>query len=99
MIGDYPNPNRMPAGGAPGVRQREARHLPWRGLLAFLVLLVPLATPRDLGAAQQGAPPHLFGIAGHAWWLDPQFEQFYSVYRDLGVTGVRLPVVWKVYQP
>jgi hypothetical protein len=61
--------------------------------------LFALAAPRDLGATQTAARPELFGIAGHAWWLDPHFDQFLAFYRDLGVTGVRLPVDWKVYEP
>ncbi len=48
---------------------------------------------------QYGAPPALFGIAGHAWWLETHVDQFLALYRDLGVTGVRLPVDWKVYEP
>jgi hypothetical protein len=70
-----------------------------RWWLLALVPLLALLDSREPADAQTGAPPGLFGIAGHAWWLDPHFDQFYALYRDLGVTGVRLPVDWKVYEP
>src|SRR5207248_7619241 len=67
-------------------------------LLLFLaLLLVAPAAPPD-AAAQVGVPPALFGIAGHAWWLDPHFDQFLMLYRDLGVTGVRVAVDWKQFE-
>jgi hypothetical protein len=50
-------------------------------------------------APQDGVPAGLFGVAGHAWWLAPHMEQFLAQYRELGVTGVRLPVDWKAFEP
>src|SRR4051812_46835394 len=81
-------------------RDTARRRLPLpHGWLAFLLaLLVVLpASPRQ-AAAQAGAPPALFGVAGHAWWLDPHFDQFLALYRDLGVTGVRVAVDWKQFE-
>jgi hypothetical protein len=49
------------------------------------------ATPRP-------APPALFGIAGHAWWSDEHFDDFMRMYRDLGITGVRIPLDWKSFE-
>jgi hypothetical protein len=92
----WPDTCRLPRSG-----WREARGLarPGRGWLLVLlaVLLVVPAAPRD-AVAQGGAPPALFGVAGHAWWLDPHFDQFLALYRDLGVTGVRVAVDWKQFE-
>jgi hypothetical protein len=41
----------------------------------------------------------LFGVAGHAWWLDDHLDTFVAAYRDLGVTTVRLSVDWKYIEP
>ena len=49
----------------------------------------PPATDREL----------LFGVAGHAWWLDDHLDEFMAAYRDLGVTTVRLSVDWKYIEP
>ncbi len=46
-------------------------------------------------------PDHrgLFGIAGHAWWLDRNPDAYLAMYRDLGVQGVRIAVDWKRFEP
>src|SRR4051812_869712 len=83
--------------GARGAARRRA--LPPQGWLVFLLaLLVVLPAAPHPAAAQAGAPPALFGVAGHAWWLDPHFDQFLALYRDLGVTGVRVAVDWKQFE-
>src|SRR4051794_14284812 len=97
---------RLTLGAAPGLstrhRQPGARPLLLALLLALTLLPSPRATvasdrplsvPADRALAgsadvvldQRGAAPGLFGIAGHAWWLDPHFDQFLALYRDLGI--------------
>jgi hypothetical protein len=51
------------------------------------------------GAAGRGGPRPLFGIAGHAWWSDEHFDTFLRMYRELGITGVRIPLDWKNFEP
>ena len=84
------------------------------GLLLALALLPPrdlgassspARRPPAAAGAIVGAPdglaasPGLYGIAGHAWWLAQHFDRFVALYRDLGVTGVRLPLDWKAFEP
>src|SRR5579884_2389629 len=78
----------------------------WPAGLAAIALLVALgavganAPPaRGQNPPLRPAPPALFGIAGHAWWLDEHFDTFLGFYRDLGVTGVRIPLDWKRFEP
>jgi hypothetical protein len=67
-------------------------------LATALLLALVVLPPRDPVAAQAGARPALFGVAAHAWWLDPHFDQFLGLYRDLGVTGVRIALDWKQFE-
>jgi hypothetical protein len=71
-----------------------------------LLLLLTLLASMLLSAPLSGraAPPVtdrelLFGVAGHAWWLDDHLDAFMAAYRDLGVTTVRLSVDWKYIEP
>jgi polysaccharide biosynthesis protein PslG len=76
--------------------------LPPRDLGASAVPAQPVAASPlagDRSPAELAAPPGLYGIAGHAWWLAPHFDRFLATYRDLGVTGVRLPLDWKAFEP
>ncbi len=72
---------------------------------AALVLAAALLTvgrppaARGQDATPRPAPPALMGIAGHAWWSDEHFDAFLRMYRDLGVTGVRIPLDWKRFEP
>ena len=63
----------------------------------------PVALPGQPGAAGQCADlrpaPAPMGIAGHAWWSDEHFDTFLQMYRDLGITAVRIPLDWKRFEP
>jgi hypothetical protein len=70
----------------------------------MLVALLAVALVGPPGAASQGsdlrpAPGSLFGIAGHAWWSDEHFDTFLAMYRELGITSVRIPLDWKTFEP
>jgi hypothetical protein len=45
--------------------------------------------------------PFLYGIASHAWWLDPDVygDQLFPALDDLGVTTVRIGIDWKRFEP
>lgn len=76
-------------------RRRSARFLLVLGLLVVLSGLIP--TP-----AAGASPPDrrlLYGIAGHAWWLDQHLDRFVAAYHDLGITSVRLSIDWKRIEP
>src|SRR5579884_899876 len=91
--------------GAEPRRPRRPARWPWRtgrarGILGLWPAgLAAIALLVALGAVGAHAPPALFGIAGHAWWLDEHFDTFLGFYRDLGVTGVRIPLDWKRFEP
>src|SRR5579875_1655524 len=87
-----------------GAVARSRRRWVCGAALALSVgLAIGLAGTVPGGAAQapswRPAPPALFGIAGHAWWLDDHFDTFLRMYRELGVTGVRIPLDWKTFEP
>lgn len=43
----------------------------------------------------------VFGIASHAWWLDPEVygDQLLAALDDLGVTTVRISIDWRRFEP
>lgn len=43
----------------------------------------------------------VYGIASHAWWLDPEVygDQLFAALADLKVTTVRLPIDWRRFEP
>ncbi|MCC6628970.1 MAG: hypothetical protein IT340_16395 [Chloroflexi bacterium] len=78
---------------------RSAALIHW--LIAILIGTSCLSGAMPAAAA---SPPIrdrelLFGIAGHAWWLDDHLDTFVAAYRDLGITSVRLSIDWKVIEP
>jgi hypothetical protein len=69
----------------------------------FLMSLLPahaFADDRDVSVAQSGNP-FVYGIASHAWWLDPEVygDQLFAALDDLNVTTVRLPIDWRRFEP
>lgn len=94
-------------GRAAGCAGRAGRL--WRGirgrrrwLVATWIVAVLLAAPLAVegqGQSLRPAPRSLFGIAGHAWWSDEHLDEFLRMYRDLGITGVRIPLDWKSFEP
>jgi Beta-galactosidase len=81
-------------GGAPSSARR------WLTAV-WLVAAVALVAPgRAAGQSPtlRPAPRPLFGIAGHAWWSDEHFDTFLRMYRELGITGVRIPLDWKTFE-
>ena len=83
-------PSRQAAGRTLGVTFAVA-------ILAVARGQAPAAGGQD--TALRPAPAPLFGIAGHAWWSDEHFDTFMRMYRELGVTGVRIPLDWKRFEP
>jgi hypothetical protein len=73
----------------------------WRLVLMLTLLASALGwAPSSARAAPPTADRELlFGVAGHAWWLDDHLDAFMAAYRDLGVTTVRLSVDWKYIEP
>ena len=65
----------------------------------------PAATDgaRDPAAADSAQPGNqmVFGIASHAWWLDPQVygDQLFAALDDLNATSVRLSIDWRRFEP
>jgi hypothetical protein len=58
----------------------------------------------DTGAADEEPKindPKVYGIAAHAWWLDPEVygDQLFPALDDLGVTTVRIGIDWKRFEP
>jgi hypothetical protein len=49
----------------------------------------------------QSGNPMVFGIASHAWWLDPEVygDQLLPALDDLGVTTIRLSIDWRRFEP
>lgn len=62
---------------------------------AFAADQQPIQTPEQTGN------PMVFGIAAHAWWLDPEVygDQLFAALDDLRVTTVRTPIDWKRFEP
>ncbi|MEX2315185.1 MAG: beta-galactosidase, partial [Thermomicrobiales bacterium] len=56
---------------------------------------------RTLDSGTQAGNPLVFGIASHAWWLDPETygDQLLPALDDLGVTTVRLSIDWRRFEP
>lgn len=84
-----------------GARSRVERVGGRRWLI--LALIVSMIGWPATGAAAPAPPATnrelIFGIAGHAWWLDDHLDTFVAAYRDLGMTTVRLSVDWKYIEP
>ncbi len=90
------------ATASPRAEGRALRGRLFRWVGAWAALACVLAPPTAVGGQEaplRPAPPALFGIAGHAWWSDDHFDTFLHFYRDLGVTGVRIPLDWKRFEP
>ncbi len=90
------------------VRRRLRCHHRLIRLLAVLaVVLLMVPSPSGAAGSTEPAPvehpvnPLLFGIAGHAWWLDPDVlgDQLFPALDDLRVTTVRLSIDWKRFEP
>jgi hypothetical protein len=92
---------RCRAGATRGSENRGAGLVATAGaVLGLVAILLTLPLPAaGQGGALRPAPPVLFGIAGHAWWSDEHFDTFMRFYRDLGITGVRIPLDWKRFEP
>ncbi|HAX24839.1 MAG TPA: hypothetical protein DCX80_07345 [Chloroflexi bacterium] len=79
--------------------------LPLAGRLATLLLLVVVGAsllPSPANAAEpQDGNPFIYGIAAHAWWLDPDVygSQLLPALDDLNVTTVRLSIDWRRFEP
>ncbi len=75
-----------------------------RALICAMLLFVTLA-PIASGTAANHDPeynnPYLYGIAAHAWWLDPDVygDQLFPALDELGVTTVRIGIDWKRFEP
>ncbi|HMM43424.1 MAG TPA: glycosyl hydrolase [Thermomicrobiales bacterium] len=75
------------------------------GRIATILLLVVVAAgllPSPLRAADtQDGNPFIYGIAAHAWWLDPEVygDQLFPALDDLNVTTVRLSIDWRRFEP
>jgi hypothetical protein len=71
--------------------------------LVFLVVMhgSGSAVQVDARPVTQAGNPNVFGIAGHAWWLDPHVygDQLLPALDDLGVTTVRIGIDWKRFEP
>jgi hypothetical protein len=69
-----------------------------------IVLCVSLLSPLPVVRAETDDPqpnnPRLFGIASHAWWLDPKVngEELFAAIDDLDVTTVRVGIDWKRFE-
>jgi hypothetical protein len=91
--------------GWSAVQPRVSRHVPSLVAGLFLIVLVSNATlapaRAETTAAIQTGNPYVFGIASHAWWLDPLVygEQLLPALDDLGITTVRLTIDWKRFEP
>jgi hypothetical protein len=75
-------------------------------LIAVALSVLVLSSTANSGAihaseeAERGNP-NVFGIAAHAWWLDPEVygDQLFPALDDLGVTTVRIGIDWKRFEP
>ena len=81
-------------------------------LLCVLLALLPQATALAtdtvddtstawIGDTGQSGNPMVFGIASHAWWLDPDAygDQLFPALDDLQATNVRLSIDWRRFEP
>ena len=75
------------------------------GRIATMLLLVVVAagllpSPSRAEESQDGNP-FIYGIASHAWWLDPEVygDQLCAALDDLNVTTVRLSIDWRRFEP
>jgi hypothetical protein len=72
--------------------------------LVALLVSVSLLSPASVLADSDGDPdqnnPNLYGIASHAWWLDPEVhgEELFAALDDLNVTTVRVGIDWKRFE-
>jgi len=93
-------------GSAPGGTSRRVLKCFLLTLLCLL-LLAPLVLGQASAASAASANPApagnpgLFGLAGHAWWMDPDVygSQLFPAIDDLKVTNVRLSIDWKRFEP
>jgi hypothetical protein len=88
------------ADGRVGVRGSGSRLIARMAvLLVLLGTLLPAATHAE--DRQQSGNPMIFGIASHAWWLDPEAygDQLFPAMEDLGVTTVRVSIDWRRFEP
>ena len=55
----------------------------------------------EVVAETQDGNPMIFGIASHAWWLDPEVygDQLFPAMEELGVTTVRISIDWRRFEP
>jgi hypothetical protein len=69
-------------------------------LLLGVTLLVPLTVNVAAEDESEQNNPYLYGIAAHAWWLDPEVygDQLFPALDDLGVTTVRIGIDWKRFE-
>jgi hypothetical protein len=69
-------------------------------LILGLTLLVPLVETVVAEDELERNKPYLYGIAAHAWWLDPEVhgEQLFPAIDGLGVTTVRIGIDWKRFE-
>ncbi|MCC6936092.1 MAG: hypothetical protein IT333_06225, partial [Thermomicrobiales bacterium] len=68
----------------------------------LLVLVAGSLVPAPTRAEDvQDGNPFVFGIASHAWWLDPEVygDQLFAALDDLNVTTVRLSIDWRRFEP
>ncbi len=82
-----------------------SRVVRWVALLSVVVALAPgLAAARESGPTVPGESqrgnPLVYGIAAHAWWLDPEVygDQLLPALDDLKVTTVRLSIDWRRFE-
>jgi hypothetical protein len=68
-----------------------------------MCLPAPAVAQEDdwVGDTGQDGNPFVFGIASHAWWLDPDVygDQLFAALDDLNVTTVRLSIDWRRFEP
>jgi hypothetical protein len=81
---------------------KSVRHL-WLVVssLILIAMLFPPLTAFAEDAENDQNNPHVYGIASHAWWLDPEVygDQLFPALDDLGVTTVRIGIDWKRFEP
>lgn len=84
-----------------GVKVSASLNMTFRLLVAILVSLAwALSIPKPIAAqTPTSGNPNLFGIAAHAWFLDPYGDQLYPALDELRVTTVRLSIDWKLFEP
>ena len=87
----------------------------WWGARLLLALVIVISAMPAMVMAQEAPPqetpppeappehfgnPMVFGVAAHAWWLDPLVygDQLLPALDDLGVTTVRIGIDWKRFE-